>query len=281
VNETTASVEWLTHAPGEYAAYIPFEKERFEKSVGDVERGIEDLFLQDVDNINITGREETFLVTFNLIGDYTDSFLSGKYHYTYEFSQYAPAGVSVLKIVIPQNKSLVSVNPGPNELKANELTYYDYNWICPLEIHYTEKTLFAETISPIIGKEWELPKPQAIPSKDALGEGKAFGEIPTNEYSRFAEPYLWVGTGNDLVPGTSKTAYQVANNYKPRLYNRTDQCPDAVYYRVVKGYDVHSGFDAYLIQYFAYWDCQVCFPAYHEYDYEPIFIWSGNAPKRF
>ncbi len=75
---------------------------------------------------------------------------------------------------------------------------------------------------------------------------KVSSESNYDLYSRFAEPYLWVGTGGDSVPGTSKTAYQVAEDYKPWLYNRTDQCPDKVYYRVVKGYDAYSGFDAYL-----------------------------------
>jgi len=273
LNKTTASVEWLTYVPGKYALYIPFYKDQMENNIEDVEKGIEDLFLQDVEDIRITWGDETLLITFDLKGNYTNSFVTGKYRYTYELSQYAPAGISILKIVIPQNKTLVSVNPGPNEIEGNELVYYDYNWIYPLDIRYAEKSLAGMTKASI-GEEWELPK--LTSSADILGGEKALGEIPTNEYSRFAEPYLWVGTGGDSVPGTSKTAYQVAEDYKPWLYNRTDQCPDKVYYRVVKGYDAYSGFDAYLIQYFPYWDCQVCFPADHEYDYEPIFIWVKN-----
>jgi hypothetical protein len=95
LNETTASVEWLTHAPGEYASYIPFYKGQMENNIEDVEKGIEDLFLQDVEDIRITWGDETLLVTFNLKGDYANGFLTGKYHYTYELSQYAPAMVSV------------------------------------------------------------------------------------------------------------------------------------------------------------------------------------------
>ena len=115
-----------------------------------------------------------------------------------------------------------------------------------------------------------------------LGEEAVLGATLTNESSRFAEPNLWVGTGADPVPDTSKTAYQVAGDYKPMLYLRgslVDQCPDAVYYRVVAGYDPYAEFDAYLIQYFAYWDCQFCVPG-HDYDYEPIFVWVQNMGER-
>jgi len=113
-----------------------------------------------------------------------------------------------------------------------------------------------------------------------LGEEMALGNVLTNGRSRFVEPDLWVGTGIDPVTGTSKTAYDIANDYKPWLYNRTDQCPDTVYYRVVEGYDPYAGSDAYVIQYFVYWQCQDCFGAWHEYDYEPIFIWVRNIGEQ-
>ncbi len=129
---------------------------------------------------------------------------------------------------------------------------------------------------------WEPSK--LPPSADLLklGEEVALGNAFTNEHSRFAEPDLWVGTGTDQVPSTSRTAHQVAGDYKPMLYlwgSLVDHCPDAVYYRVVKGYDPYAEFDAYLIQYFAYWDCQFCVPG-HDYDYEPIFIWVRNIGER-
>jgi hypothetical protein len=74
--------------------------------------------------------------------------------------------------------------------------------------------------------------------------------------SRFAEEGLWVDTGEVIVPGTSKSAEEIAEYYKPRLYlnPESDQCPDEVYYRVVKGIDIWAGGYAYLIQYFAYWE---------------------------
>ena len=270
LNETTASGEWRIHYPGEYAGYMLLAHEQFEKNIESVEKGMEDLFLQDVEDIKVTEENEILIVRFNLKTDYTDGFVTGKYQSTYELAEYAPNFLSVLKIVLPQNKRLVSMNPGPNELKANELTYYDYNWIYPLETRYTEKALVGVT-EVSTGKEWELPK---LPSSaDVRGEEMALGEIPTNDYSRFAEPDLWVGVGDDPVPGTSKNAYQVANDYKPWLHQR---CPNAVYYRVIKSYDPYSGFDAYLIQYFAYWRCQDCAFAWHEYDCEPIFIWVRN-----
>lgn len=129
-------------------------------------------------------------------GNYTDGFVTGKCWYTYELATYAPVGLNILKIVIPQNKTLVSVNLGPNEMEGNELTYHNYNWIHPLDIHYTEKS--SEIISANIGKEWELPKPQAISSEGALGREKAIAQIPTNNYSRFAYPNLWIGTGVEM-----------------------------------------------------------------------------------
>ena len=100
--------------------------------------------------------------------------------------------------------------------------------------------------------------------------------------SRFAEPDLWVGTGEDIVPGTSKghSAKLIAEYYRPRLYlgPLSDQCPDEVYYRVIKGKDSYVGFDAYLIQYFAYWNYQ-SFPE-HVYDFEPIFIYVRNIGEK-
>jgi hypothetical protein len=131
-------------------------------------------------------------------------------------------------------------------------------------------------------EEWKPPKLPHSADMLKLGEEVVLDATLTNESSRFAEPNLWVGTGTDPVPGTSRTAYQVADDYKSRLYlwdSLVDNCPDAVYYRVVKGYDPYAGFDAYLIQYFAYWDCQFCVPG-HDYDYEPIFIWVRNIGER-
>ena len=124
-----------------------------------------------------------------------------------------------------------------------------------------------------VGKKWELSKPPSSDDiKERLGGEMALADASTNERSRFADPDLWVGTGADPVPGTTETAYDIANDYKPWLYNRTDQCPDTVYYRVVKGYDLYAGSDAYVIQYFAYWRCQDCFGAWHEYDYADIHL---------
>ncbi|MEA1895189.1 MAG: hypothetical protein U9N36_08325, partial [Euryarchaeota archaeon] len=97
-----------------------------------------------------------------------------------------------------------------------------------------------------VTEEWEPSK--LPPSADMLklGEEVALGNALTNGRSRFVEPDLWVGTGTDPITDTSKTAYDIANDYKPWLYNRTDQCPDAVYYRVVKGHDPYAEFDAYV-----------------------------------
>jgi lipoate-protein ligase B len=56
------------HAPGEYVAYILYEKNRMEEWVGGLEKGMEDLFLQDVENMKITEGDETLIVTFDLKG---------------------------------------------------------------------------------------------------------------------------------------------------------------------------------------------------------------------
>ena len=99
--------------------------------------------------------------------------------------------------------------------------------------------------------------------------------------SRFADPDLRVYTGEDIVPGTLFSAKEIATGYKPRLYRGRVlliNCPDKVFYRVIKGKDLYAGFDAYLIQYFAYWDLQIAPP--HIYDYEPIFIWVRNIGEK-
>jgi|GEM_PF-5002919 len=293
LNETTAFVDWYIHCPGEYAVYLPFEQERLEKNIGDLEKGIEQLFLQDVQNIKITEENESLLITFDLKGDYTNDFITGKCQYLPELVKYSPIGLNVLKVVLPNDKTLLMVDPGPNGIEGNELTFYDYNWIYPLKIsYYAEKGYSGKAVPAIIGKEWQIPKlkvfsvediPAKKLTKTSLQDANENFVYGTNTYSKFAIPYDWVETGDATPPGTTKTASEIANDYKPWFYNQTDQCPDAVYYRVVEGYDPYAGFDAYLIQYFAYWGCQDCSPACHEYDYEPIFVWVksiGEKPYR-
>ena len=282
LDETTMVAHWYIHCPGEYAAYLPFERERLEKNIADLEKGLEQLLLQDVRNIKITRKNETILITFDLKGDYANGFVAGKCRYLPELVRYAPIGLNVLKVVLPEDKVLSIVNPGPNMLKGNELTFYGYNWVHPLEISYhAEDDCFNEEVTAIIGEEWQIPQLELLSVEDAGG----FDYEP-DAGSKFTILSNWVGTGDDTPPGATKSALEIANEYKPWLYNRVDQCPDAVYYRVVKGYDIYAGFDdAYLIQYFTYWRCQDCLFAYHEYDYEPIFIWvrdigSGEVPYR-
>jgi hypothetical protein len=161
LNETTASVGWVMHAPEEYAAYTPFEKERLEENVEGVEKGIEDLFLQDVQNITITEENETIIITFNLIGDYANGFVTGRCQYTYELATYAPIELNVLKVITPQNKTLLSINPGPNEIEGNEIVYYDYNWIYPIQIYYAEKGVY-RTSAATIGEVQGMPTPTVI-----------------------------------------------------------------------------------------------------------------------
>jgi len=272
LNETTASVKWTIYTPGEYAAYVPFEKKRLEDEVEAVEKGMEDLFLQDVEAIKIVeGDDKTLFISFNLKRDCVDCFVTGNCRYTYELATYAPIRLDVLKINIPKNKTLLSINPGPNEIEGNELVYHNYNWIYPIEIDYGDKDIYRTSVT-TIGEVWERSTPAVI-SIDTFG---------TNNHSRFCIPDNWVGGGSDPVPGTGYNALQVAEIYNPRLClwsSLVDQCPDAVYYRVVKGYDPYAEFDAYLIQYFVYWDCQFCVPG-HDYDYEPIFIWVRNIGER-
>jgi PKD repeat protein len=276
LNETTTVAYWYIHCPGEYAAYLPSEREKLEKNIGDLEKGMEQLFLQDVQNIKITYEHETVLITFDLKGDYTSGFVTGKCQYLPELVRYAPIGLNVLKVVLPEDRTISIVNPGPNGIEGNELTFYNYNWIYPLEIfYYAENDYFNKGVTAIIGEEWQIPQLE-VRSVEYI---KVF-DYETNARSKFAIPYDWVGTCDDTPPGTTKSASEIANDYEPWLYNRVDQCPDAVYYRVVEGSDPYAGFDAYLIQYFVYWRCQDCSPAWHEYDYEPIFVWVRNIGER-
>jgi hypothetical protein len=204
LNETTASGEWFIHVPSELASYIPYETKRLEENIDSLEKGVEDLLLQEVKNTKIIEGNDTIILTFDLLGNYTNSFVTGKFRYTYELNEYAPGFLNVLKIVIPQNKTLISVNPGVNAREGNVLIYYDYNWIYPLDIRFTEKPY---SISVIMGEEWELPKPYLADSTE-LSEGNRLNlklsEEEEEGKSRFAEPNLWVGTGEDIVPGTSK-----------------------------------------------------------------------------
>ncbi len=286
LNETTASGEWLINAPGEFASYIPYEKKRLEENINSLEKGVEDLLLQEVKNIKIIEGDETIILTFDLRGNYTNSFVTGKFRYTYELNEYAPCFLNVLKIVIPPNKTLVSVNPGVNAREGNALIYYNYNWIYPIDIRFSEKALSILSVSVTMGKEWETPKPYLVDSSELSEEKSLRSSELSNEYkSCFAEEGLWVGTGEDNFPDTLFSADQIAHLYEPLLYLDllwADKCPDAVYYRVIKGkdYSYPGGFDAYLIQYVVYWGDQNCFPFSHKYDYEPIFIWVKNIEEK-
>jgi hypothetical protein len=249
-----------------------------EENINSLEKGMEDLFLQDVKNIEITEGNESLILTFSLVGNYTNSFVTGKFRYTYELNEYAPCFLNILKIVIPQNKTLVSVNPGANAREGNALIYYNYNWIYPIDIRFSEKALSILSVSVTRGKEWELSKPSLVDSSELSEEkGLISSELNEKHKSRFAEPDLLVGTGGDILDHIPQlNALQIAEAYKPRLYldPSSDQCPDRVYYRVIKGKDSYVGFDAYLIQYFAYWHYQSS--PEHVYDFEPIFIWVRN-----
>jgi biopolymer transport protein ExbD len=234
LNETTASGEWFIHVPSELVSCIPIEKNRLEENIDSLEKGVEDLLLQEVENIKIIEGNETIILTFDLLGNYTNSFVTGKFRYTYELNEYAPCFLNVLKIVIPQNKTLISVNPGVNAREGNALIYYDFNWIYPLDIRFTEKT---HSISVIMGEEWELPKPYLADSSELSEEkGLISSELNEKHKSRFAEPDLLVGTGGDILNHIPQiNALQIAEGYKPRLYldPSSDQCPDRVFYRVV------------------------------------------------
>jgi hypothetical protein len=170
LNETTASVEWRMYVPGPLAGYMPYEVDRLGRNIEDVEKGVEDLFLQDVQDIEITEEPETLVVNFNLKGDYTTGFVTGKCRYTYELATYAPTGLDVLKIKIPENKTLLCINPGPNEIEGNELVYHNYNWIYPIEIDYGDKDMY-RTSATTIGEVWERPTPAVI-SIDTFGTNK-------------------------------------------------------------------------------------------------------------
>jgi len=246
------------------------------------------LFLQDVQNLQIAEENETLVITFNLIGNYSDSFVTGKYRDLYELGEYAPIGINVLKVKMLDGKYLSLINPGPNEIAGNELIYYNYNWIYPLEIYYSDQVVTAQ-----VEEEWKLPTIETISVEDLPAEKqgevgiladpspKANFSFGINDYSKFLIPGYEMYVGSDPVPGTGKTAYQIASDYKPELYKDTGGTfppnlgPDYGYYRVLKGKDPYTGFDAYLIQYYIYWAYQDCAIS-HEHDYEPIFIWIQN-----
>ncbi len=296
-----ATVEWRIPYPGEASVYLPVAYQVLKDNIADVEVGNEQLFLQDVQNIRIAEDGEALVITFSLIGNYSDGFVTGKYQDLRELGEYAPDGVDVLKIKIPDDKYFSSINPGPNEIKGNELTYYNYNWIYPLEINYSNQLTTTQ-----IEEEWRLPIPRTISVEDlsaeTLAEIGTLG-VPTpisnsdfgiNEDSKYTIPGYGSYVGTDTVPGTNgKNAYTIASDYKPELYKEMPGIiPDptdpnynisAGYYRVLKGYDPYVGFNAYLIQYIMYWEEQDCSGSSHIYDYEPIFIWVqkiGDKPYR-
>ncbi len=160
------------------------------------------------------------------------------------------------------------------EIKAeNVLFQFSYTTIVVLSV-----LILSMAFAGIVSAENEAIEATVLP---LTSEEKDL-DLKLNEEgkSRFAESDLWVGTGEDDVPDTLFSAKEIATGYKPRLYRGPlIQCPDRVYYRVIKGKDSYVGFDAYLIQYFAYWVYQPPIPE-HIFDYEPIFIWVRNIGDR-
>lgn len=166
----TAAVEWRIHYPGEVSVYLQVARQTLQENIADFEKGNEQLFLQDVQNIQIAEDNGTLVITFSLIGNYSDSFITGKYRDLRELGEYAPVGVDILKVKIPDGKYLSSINPGPNEIAGNELIYYNYNWIYPLEINYSDQLTTTQ-----IGEEWKIPISKTISVED-LSAGEQ-GEI--------------------------------------------------------------------------------------------------------
>jgi hypothetical protein len=286
LNETTASIEWRLYYDG-YSAYLPVAHQTLQDNIADVEKGIEQLFLQDVQNIQVAGDENggILIITFNLVRNHSDYFITGKYQDLYELGEYAPIGLDVLKVKIPEGKNLSEVYPGPNEINGSKLIYYDYNWIYPLEIHYSDTPV----TSVRKGEEWKLPEIQTISLSDLENVSIPSNPAPTpigistygiNDYSKYVIPGYKMYSGTDPVPGTGKNAYKIADDYKPKLYLDDDECPPNLYYRIIRGYDPYAKFNAYLIMYYAYWRCQNPIEANHEYDYEPIFIWVRNIGEK-
>jgi hypothetical protein len=71
----------------------------------------------------------------------------------------------------------------------------------------------------------------------------------------------------------------LASFYKPIAYS--NQClsgpPEAVYYRIM---GMNGSLEELCIQYFYYWDEQICIFSSHRYDYEPIFIYVKENQKK-
>ena len=112
--------------------------------------------------------------------------------------------------------------------------------------------------------------------------------IGINPYSKYLTPGIECYLGDDSVPGTGKTARQIAQTYKPFIYDNTGEnlincnTPD-LYYRVLYGYDPYLHCDTYLVQYILFFRYQDGFDAQHKYDYVPIYVWFlnyGNSPYR-
>ncbi len=176
----TATVEWRIPYPGEASVYLPVVYQILQENIADFEKGNEQLFLQDIQNIQIAEDSQALVITFNLVGNYSDGFVTGQYQSLYELQEYAPGGIDILKIKIPESKYFSSINPGQNEMIGNELIYYDYNWIYPLEIYYSDQLTTAQ-----IGEEWELPIPKTISVEDLSAEKQ--GEIEEGLYMRIGD----------------------------------------------------------------------------------------------
>ena len=113
--------------------------------------------------------------------------------------------------------------------------------------------------------------------------------IGINPYSKYLAPGIECYLGNDSVPGTGKTARQIAEDYKPYLYDgnlyehlETCNTPD-LFYRVLYGYDPYLHCNTYLVQYILFFEYQGWTLSEHKYDYVPLYIWFleyGNSPYR-
>ncbi|HIK00635.1 TPA: hypothetical protein H1016_03785, partial [archaeon] len=194
----------------------------------------------------------------------------------YNYSLYLPLSLDVMEFEVPSGFSVTSATPG-GQLNGDKASFSSYHPQKEYIIQFGKtgklslslvQAASIESVTPFVAST-KLPI-HSINVSDA------------NSESRFLIPGYEMYLENEIIPGSGKTAAQIAEMYKPYFVKVSDaNFPNEVRYRIIRGYDPYAGIsNSILIQYIPYFNKQNGLLVDHCNDYEPIFVWVQNIGER-
>ncbi|MBN2250795.1 MAG: hypothetical protein JW724_01805 [Candidatus Altiarchaeota archaeon] len=250
-----------------------------------------------------------------------------------EYTVLLPLYFDLMEVRLPEGYFFHSADPGPNKCSDDRLVYYDFDWRPEIKVTYGKEPApdgfipSAERIKQKLMPINSVDVRRAFSGESSLKFTEQSGSVyGRNEFSHYLIPKA-AGSGgseveykayfgSDLIDSAGTTASAVAGMYQPVLMygggtpngEEYQWCPDALYYRVIQGWDPYARKNSYLIMYYLYYKKQCCefsnpldsldvfglsdifgvsdlvnFKKNHENDYTPLFMWVeniGNKPYR-